>query len=385
MGIYERLGVKTFINASGNGTVTGGSIMRPEVVAAMQEASQSFVEIPDLLDKAGRRIADLAGVEAAYITSGAAGGVAIATAACMTGKDWARIHQLPNTTGMKNEVIIQVMQRNYYELMIRLAGAKLIEVGLANKTHSWHVESAINERTAAIVHFCAYSPPPDLPIQDVITIAHAHGVPVIVDAAAEFPPVSNLRYYWDQGADLTIFSGGKGIRGPQSSALILGRRDLIDACAMNASPNHGIGRPMKVGKEEIVGLLTAVELFANPEFERAEMAAWEERTAYIVQALSDIPGVTAYRGFTPHAFTGHGVHPTIVPLTHVEWDQGVIPRTKEEVARELRVGTPAIRVPVSLSGIMVCPNTLQPGEEKIVADRLMQALFVRERLAATAR
>ena len=167
MGVYEKLGVRTLINAVGNGTAIGGSIMRPEVFAAMEQASHSFVRLPELLDKAGRRVAELAGVEAAYITSGAAAGVTVAVAACMTGRDDAKVHQLPNTDGLKDEVIIQVMQRNFYELMIRLAGARLIEVGLANQTYPWHIESAINEQTAAIVHFVAYSPPQDLPIETV--------------------------------------------------------------------------------------------------------------------------------------------------------------------------------------------------------------------------
>ena len=270
MGFYDRLGVKTFINGVGTVTAIGGSIMRPEVVEAMQEASRSYVRLPDLLEKAGQRVAELAGVEAAYITAGAAAGVTISVAACMTGKNNARIHQLPNTRGMKDEVIIQVMQRNYFELMIRLAGASLVEIGLANGTQDYHLESAINDQTAAIVHFVAFSLTSDLPIERVIEIGHKHGVPVIVDAAAEFPPFSALRRWADMGADLTIFSGGKGIRGPQSTGLILGRKDLIEACAMNASPNNGVDRPPKVGKEEIAGVVTALELFSIEEFERAE-------------------------------------------------------------------------------------------------------------------
>ena len=213
MGFYDRLGVRTIINGVGNGTAIGGSIMRPEVVEAMAEASRSYIRLPELLEKAGQRVAELAGVEAAYITAGAAAGVTLSVAACMTGKDNARVHQLPNTRGMKDEVIIQVMQRNYYELMIRLAGAKLVEIGLANATEDYHLESAINDQTAAIVHFVAYSPPSDLPIERVIEIGHKHGVPVVVDAAAEFPPFSALRRWADMGADLTIFSGGKGNKG----------------------------------------------------------------------------------------------------------------------------------------------------------------------------
>lgn len=372
MGVYESLEVTKYINAAGNGTSIGGSIMRPEVLAAMEEASRSFVRLPELLSRAGERVAQLAGVEAAYITSGAAAGVAISVAACMTGTDSAKVHQLPDTTGMKNEVIIQVMQRNFYELMIRLAGAKLIEVGLANRTYPWHLESAITDKTAAIVHFCAYSPPTDLPIEDVISIAHKHDVPVIVDAAAEFPPFSVLRKYADLGADLTIFSGGKGIRGPQSSGIVLGRQDLIDAVAMNSSPDHGIGRPMKVGKEEAVGLVTALELFSVKENEDAELDGCEQRTSYVVESLNKIPGVRAYRGFTPPASTGRAVHPDGVPIAHVEWEQGVIPLSIEAAAEALGSNSPHIIVASSLTGLMICPHTLEPGEERVVAEAVSE-------------
>ena len=369
MGVYQKLGVRTKINAVGNGTAIGGSIMAPEVIAAMQEASQNFIDLNELLAKAGQYIADLAGVEACYITSGAAGGVLISMAACMTGKDWAKVHQLPDTQGMKNEVIMQVMQRNYYELMVREAGAKLVEIGLANTTNSWHLEAALNEQTAAIIHFVAYSPPQDLPLEEVIKIAHKRDVPVVVDAAAEFPSFSILREYIDMGADLVIFSGGKGIRGPQSSGLILGRKDLIEACAMNGSPYHGVGRPCKVGKEEIIGLVTALELFSDPEYERKELEGWHLRTDYIVETLSDLSHVTVESGF-PKDFAGVETHPGIVPVTVVTWDNNAIPITKEEAASALLEGDPGIYVATSRDGIVIAPHTLLPGEESIVAERV---------------
>ena len=369
MGVYQKLGVKTKINAVGNGTAIGGSIMAPEVIAAMQEASQNFIDLNELLAKAGQYIADVVGVEACYITSGAAGGVLISTAACMTGKDWAKVHQLPDTQGMKNEVIMQVMQRNYYELMVREAGAKLVEIGLANTTNSWHLEAALNEQTAAIIHFVAYSPPQDLPLEEVIKIAHKRDVPVVVDAAAEFPSFSILREYIDMGADLVIFSGGKGIRGPQSSGLILGRKDLIEACTMNGSPYHGVGRPCKVGKEEIIGLVTAIELFSDPEYERKELEGWHLRTGYIVETLSDLSHVTVESGF-PKDFAGVQINPGIVPVAVVTWDNKAIPVTKEKVASALLEGDPGISVATSRDGIVIAPHTLLPGEERIVAERV---------------
>ena len=374
MGVYEELGVRTRINAAANGTSNGGSIMLPEVVVAMQEAGRSYVSIPELLERAGTRIAELAGVEACYITNGAAAGVVLSVAACMTGKSEARAHQLPATMGMKDEVIVQRMQINFYELMIRLSGARIVEIGLANRVYPWHLESAFNQQTAAIVHFPAYSPPTDLPLDQVIGISHEQGVPVIVDAAAEFPPFSVLNRFWKMGADLTVFSGGKGLRGPQSSGLILGRKDLVEACAVNASPNHGVGRPMKVGKEEIVGLLKAVELWSNPEFEKRMFDKWQGLATYMIDALTEIPGVTTYQGVGPASSTGLAVHPDGLPFAHVEWDAEQIPKTTEQVMQELADGDPSITVSATPGGILLNPSTLEPGEERIVVGRVSQVL-----------
>src|SRR6516225_2328305 len=252
--IYDRLGVRRVLNAQGSLSKIGGSLMAPEVLAAMGEAAQSFVEISEFLDKAGRHLAALIGVEAAFICSGAAAGLVLSTAACVAGKDPAKIFRLPDTQGMKNEVIIHRQQRNHYDSCIRQAGVKLVEIGLARETHPWELENAISERTAAVVYFVAYARRNTLTLPQVVAIAHAARVPVIVDAADELPPATNLRRFTDEGADLAIFSGGKAIGGPQASGLILGNRDLIEACAVNAFPNYAIGRPMKIGKEEIAGL-----------------------------------------------------------------------------------------------------------------------------------
>ena len=374
MDVYDRLGVKSRINAAANGTSIGGSIMLPEVTVAMQEAGRSHVSIPELLEKAGNRIAELTGVEACYITNGAAAGVAVSVAACMTGSSNARVHQLPDTSGMKDEVIVQRMQINFYELMIRLTGSRIVPVGLANRTYPWHLEAAFTPQTAAVVHFPAYSPPTDLPIDQVIELAHARGVPVIVDAASEFPPFSILSHYWKLGADLTIFSGGKGLRGPQSSGLILGRKDLVEACAVNSSPNHGVGRPMKVGKEEIAGLLTAVELWSNPEFERKMFDRWRRRTDSMIEILSQVPGVRASKGDSPPASTGLAVHPDGLPFTLVEWDSQRVAKSVGQVMAELWEGDPSIIVAETPSGILLNPATLEPGEAEIVAQRVAGVL-----------
>lgn len=377
MGVYENLGVKRIINGVGSGTAIGGSIMRPEVLDAMREASRSYVRLPELLDKAGKRIAELAGVDSAYITAGAAAGITVAVAACMAGKDNAKIHQLPSTNGMKDQVIIQAMQKNFYELMIRLAGADLVEIGLANGTEDYHLESAITERTAAIVHFVAYAPSSDIKIEKVIEIAHKNDVPVIVDAAAEFPPFSQLRRWADMGADITVFSGGKGIRGPQSTGLILGRKDLIEACSMNASPNHGVGRPSKVGKEEIAGLVTAIELFANEEVEQSEIGKWVEISSDIVDSMSGFSGVNAYRLDAPPTNDpyGSGAAPEGVPIACVDWDMESILKTPEAVAEALDNGTPSILVTPSATGIRIVSHTLERGDQQVIVSRLADILM----------
>ena len=377
MGFYERLGVKPIINAWGNATIRGGSIMPSEVVEAMEDASRSCVRLPELLEKAGERIAELAGVDAAFITSGAAGGIAVGVAGCMTGNDYDKMQQLPdNTEGMKNEVIVQTRQCGGYDNMIRLAGATTVRAGNDGGTSREDVESAITDQTVAIVHFAAYFKPGDLSVEEMIEIGSSHGIPVIIDAAAEFATFADLREYSDLGADLSIFSGGKGLRGPQSSGLILGRPDLIEACAVNANPNHGIGRPMKVGKEEIAGLVTAVELFADGEFQESERQAWQERCALMESAISRLPGVRAHtEAAGPTWFPERsGVTPEGVPMTHIEWDRSLIAKTPEDVDRELEEGDPGVKVGTTSDSITISPHTLRPGDDEIVARRVAEVL-----------
>jgi L-seryl-tRNA(Ser) seleniumtransferase len=260
----------------------------------MRDAAGSFIQLDELQRAVGRRLAELTGNEAAYVSSGAAAGMALATAACVAGTDPARINRLPDTSGMKNEVIAHRSQRNGYDHAIRQVGVTLVEIGMGRSAAAWELEAAINERTAAVFYFGGmHFAESAIPLPEVVRIAHAHDVPVIVDAAAQIPPISNLWHFTRElGCDLAIFSGGKGLCGPQSSGLVLGRRDLIDACAVNGPPNHSIGRPMKVGKEELVGLLTAVEWSLRRD-EPALIADYERQVAYLIDRLQGIPGVTA--------------------------------------------------------------------------------------------
>ena len=376
MGVYEDLGVKTIINGWGNATLTGGSIMRPEVLESMEEASRSYVWLPDLLEKAGNRVAELAGVEAAYITSGAAAGIAISVAACMAGTDHDKMLQLPDTRGMKDEVIVQASQIGGYDNMIEIAGGKVVAVGDEHGTDREQLEAAFSEQTVAVVHFFAYASAGDVPLEQVIETAHERGVPVIVDAAAEFPPYPVLRRFIDMGADLAIFSGGKGLRGPQCTGLVLGRKDLIEACAVQASPNHGVGRPTKVGKEEIVGLVRSLELYSTESVQQEDRTSWDERCAHMSSEISRVPGVRAYTELVgPTYLPGRsGVTPEGIPVTQVRWDASVIPMTPDEAAQELYEGSTGIKVGADEDGLTISPHTLQDGEERIVAQRVAQVL-----------
>jgi L-seryl-tRNA(Ser) seleniumtransferase len=374
MGIYEELGVKTVINASGPFTKVGGSLMPSEVVEAMAEASRAFVDIDELLEKAGERIAEIMGVEAAFVTSGAAAGLAVATAACMAGDDRVKAMQLPDTTGMKNEVIILRSHRIHYDQAIRVAGGRFVEVGFTDGTSADYLKAAITDKTAAIAYVAKREPASgSVPLEQVIELAHAADVPVIVDAADELPPVSNLHRFTDKGADLATFSGGKDIRGPQSSGLVLGRKDLIRACAVHACPNYGIGRAMKVGKEEIVGLVKAVELYVKQDFDE-EMRIWEQQREYFVRELSSLPYVDV------------GVHKALpgepgsfhLPAAYVNVNEEKLGMTKKEVIQQLKAGDTEIVVGESSKGIVLRAHMLKEGEERIIASRLKDILGGRQ-------
>src|SRR5262245_48726471 len=266
--VYERLGVRTVINAVGTLTVLGGSLMPDEVKQAMEQASRSFVPIHELQAAVGRRLAELTGVEAAIVTAGASAALCLATCAVTAGSDAKKIDQLPDLTGMKSEIIIQKADRNPFDHAFRMVGVKLIEVETPAD-----VRRAINDRTAAVAYVQAhYSLHHQIELPQMVELAHAAGLPVIMDAAAELPPAENLSNFTKQGADLVAFSGGKQLRGPQCSGLLLGRKDLVAAAYANSSPNNHFARIAKVGKEEIVGLLVAVERYLK--LDHAQVLSW---------------------------------------------------------------------------------------------------------------
>jgi L-seryl-tRNA(Ser) seleniumtransferase len=365
MSVYERLGVRPVINARGMNTMASGSLMPRPVLEAMAEAATAFVDMAELNARAGEHIARLVGVEAAHVTSGSAGGLLLAAAALIAGTDPERIRRLPDTEGMRNELVIQRCDRIQYDQALRAAGARLVEVGGAEACTEAEVEAALGPRTAGLVFIVS----PGLaergvPVERLAVLARAHGLPLVVDAASTLPPVGHLRRWTDLGADLVILSGGKGIRGPQNTGLLLGRADLVRAAAANAAPNAAIGRPCKVAKEDVVGLVAALELFLRADH-AAEWRRHREEAEAIRHALADLPGVTATLEEDPGVWTA----PTL--LVALDPASGLTP---EGVMAALRAGEPPIMVRVFQGRLLVDPHCLRGDEARVVARRLREEL-----------
>lgn len=369
MDIYDDLGVRKVINGSATLTMLGGSLMPAQVLSAMAEAAASFVNLDELQEKVGRRIAEWTHNEAAYITCGAAAGLVLSTAACIAGKDPVLRERLPFSDGMRNQVIVHRRGRVGYDFAVRQAGGKIVEIGTEEGATKDDLIAAINEHTAAVfVFYKNLMMDGQVPLEQQIEIAHQHGIPVVVDAAAQIPPVENLWRFTQQGADLVIFSGGKGLCGPQSSGLIVGRLNLIDACAFHACPRAFIGRPMKAAKEEIVGLMAAVRWYLDLDHEKL-METYETQVAYIINAFSGLSGTVARRSFPNEAGQP-------MPRAEILLDEDVLGITRNDLLTRLLEGTPAVSLAESGSnGIFINPQTLQPGEEKIVVDCIRRILF----------
>jgi uncharacterized pyridoxal phosphate-dependent enzyme len=347
-------------------TMASGSLMPRSVLEAMAEAATAFVDMAELNARAGERIAQLIGVEAAHVTSGSAGGLLLAAAACIAGDDPVRVRQLPDTTGMRDEIILQQCQRIQYDQALRLAGAKLVLVGDEDGCTAEQIVAAIGDKTAALIFIVS----PRLgengvSVDEMARIAHDRGLPLIVDAASTLPPSGHLTRWTSQGADLVIYSGGKGIRGPQNTGLLLGRADLIRAARANAAPNASVGRPSKVSKEDIVGAVTALELFLEQDH-RAEWDHHLEQARRIVAAIENLPGVEARIEDDELVWTA----PTIL----VRIDERETGLTPERVMDALRQGEPPIMVRVFRGDLLVDPHNLAPGEDEIVARRLREEL-----------
>jgi len=364
--VYEELGVTPVINTEGTMTTLGGSLMRPEVEAVMAMASQNFVSVVELEVAAGKRIAELLKLPEGYtamVTSGAAAAMLSGLAGILTGDNEKFIRQLPDLTGMKTEVIIQKSHRNGFDHQLRATGVKLVVIETREE-----LKKAIGPQTA-MMHFSNFADSAgQIKVEDWVKLAHENNIPAFIDAAADTPPVSHLWDYANMGYDLIAFSGGKAIRGPQCAGLLVGKKELVANALLNNSPHEDtLGRSQKVGKEEIVGMVKALESYLK-EDHQALNKEWQRRLEYISGQISKIAGVT-----TSYSVPDVANH---VPHLSVTWDAKRIAITPREASKALRNAKPSIVVspPDSGEGLFMNSFMLQPGEEKIVAEKLAQLL-----------
>ena len=389
--IYQRLGVARRINAAGTLTRLGGSLMEDEVLQAMHEAATASVDMAELQAAASRAISAATGAQAGIVTSGAAAGLTLATAACLAGWDVARIAALPDTRAMPNRVLMARTHRNSYDHAVRAAGARIVDIGHNDRgtgagvrgLEAWEIDAAIDAQTVALVFVATAHTVADLP--HVVACMHRHKLPVIVDAAAQLPPRSNLRRFIGAGADLVVFSGGKAIGGPQASGVLAGRSDLvgsallqmvdmdvnpqtwsppalIDRQALGGIPHHGIGRGFKVGKEEIAGLVVALERFVARD-EPAAAARATDRLRVIAAALAAEPGIRTRLVDADEA--------TPVPLLEL-----AVQGSAHALSRRLQQGDPPVHLSERLAdnGILtINPQTLRPDDDAVLVRRVLDA------------
>jgi L-seryl-tRNA(Ser) seleniumtransferase len=359
--LYASLGIKPVINGVGVVTVLGGSIMPLEVIRAMEEASRFFIPLPALEKKVGARIAELLQAPAAMVTCGAASAITVGTAACLSQGDPAKLRQLPNREGIRFEVIQQKSHRSGYEHQMELCGAKIVTV----ETHQ-ELESAISDKTGMMFFLNKAEPDGQIKSDEFIQIAKKRGVPTMNDAASDATPKENLWKYTKQGFDLVIFSGGKALRGPQATGLLLGRKDLVESSLPAMSPFGGIGRGMKVGKEEMCGLLAAVERYLKVDHE-AEWRTLEERVTAIRAALKGIRGVQTDRHVPVIA--------NEVPHVLVRWDESARGISAQQVTEKLLAGDPPIHIQRPGKGELLISVWMMRGDEhKIAGARLRKVL-----------
>lgn len=364
--VYDELGVTTVINGQGTMTVLGGSLMRPEVEAVMALAGRHFASIPDLEVAAGKRIAEMLKLPAGYsaiVTSGAAAAMQSGLAGILTGDNPKFIEQIPDLTGMKSEVIIQKSHRNPFDHQLRNTGAKLIVIETREE-----LRKAVNPNTA-MMHFSNFANEEgQIKVDEWLKLAKEFGIPAFIDAAADTPPVSHLWDYANMGYDLIAFSGGKAMRGPQCAGLLLGRKDLVACALLNNSPHEDtIGRSQKVGKEEIVGMVKALECYLKDDHEALNQE-WQRRLEFISSKITTLPTVTTSY-FVPD-MANH------VPHMEMKWDPQRIKISPADASAALRKGTPSIVLTTGERKGALSMNSfmLQPGEEKIIAEKLRELL-----------
>ncbi len=379
MGVYERFGVHPVINATCHWTVYGGSVMWPEVTAAIAEARGTCVDMRQLHDRASEIIAHYTHAEAGYVVSGCAAALQVGAAAILTGDDRIKMAALPHSAGlMKREFIARrferrrdALGRDYphwgYAHAVRGAGGDFVEVGGSNGVTREEFEAAFGPDTAGI-YWVSDGVDPGLQIPEIIAIAHERGVPVLVDAANTLPPAEHLHSFIDLGADLVAFSGGKGLRGPQGSGILTGRADLIRAARLEGAPIQGIGRPLKVSKEEIIGLLVALETWTQRDHD-ADLRDAKRRTNHVVQALAEIPSIQA-----KHCFPDHVGRPYPTVFVGIDPRTGV---TGAQVINAMLAGEPAIAIMDfdNPQVVRVDVRVLTDEETERVASRLQETFI----------
>ena len=364
--IFSDLGLRTFINAAGNYTFLTGSLMTPEVMEAINAASKKYAQLDDVQNKVGERIAALCHAEAATVTAGCWSALVIGIAGVLTGNDPKKVAQLPflEGSGMKSEVILQKSHSVGYDHALTNAGVKLITVETRDE-----LEKAINERTAMLWFLHRESPKGKIQHEEWVEISKKHNIPSMIDIAADVPPVENLWRFNDMGFDLVAISGGKAMCGPQSAGILMGKKALIDAAKLNASPRSGIGRGHKVNKEEIIGMYVALDNYIKRDH-AAEWKTWESRVQLISNAVKSVPGVNT-EVFVP-AIDNHN------PGLKISWDPARVKITKEKLGENLRMGEPSVEV-ISWENtenmIRLTVFMLQNGEDKLVARRLKEELM----------
>ena len=355
---FKELGLRSYINAAGTYTSLTGCIIRPEVMEAIHYASKQYVRLEDIQERVGARIAELLHCEDALVTSGAFSAITLGTAGVLTGIGKKKVDQIPNAlSGMKSEVILQTSHRIVYAHAIKNAGVKLVEVETRKE-----LERAINNKTAMLWYLNAHSEQCQISHEEFLEVGKKNGIPTMNDCAADVPPVENLWKYTDMGYDLVCFSGGKGLKGPQSAGLLLGKKDIIQAARLSAPPNGDtVGRGMKINKEEVLGMLVAIETYLSLDHKK-EWALWENQIQLISDRAKSINGVET-KIHVPE-IANH------VPSLRVQWDQDMVKTTPGEVREALRNGHPSIETVGGAESIGITTWMMNPGEERIVAERL---------------
>tara|TARA_B100001109_G_scaffold98423_1_gene80261 strand:- start:563 stop:1777 length:1215 start_codon:yes stop_codon:yes gene_type:complete len=358
---FKELGIRTFINAAGTYTSMTGSLMPKEVIDAINYGSLEYVNLDELQDKVGERIAELLQCEYATVSSGCFGAMSIAMAGVMSGKDPKKIKQLPDTTGLRNEVILQESHTIGYAQALTNVGAKLVKVKTAEE-----LENAINEKTAMLWFLNANTDRGDIKWEEFVSLGKKHNIPTFIDCAADVPPVDNLFKFTRIGFDMVAFSGGKGLRGPQSAGLLLGKKEYIEAARLHTPPRgETIGRGMKVNKEEVLGMLAALELYLSKDHQ-AEWKMWEDQIDLISESAKSVSGVETTIHVPPHA--NH------VPSLKIRWDQSKVNISPDNVRKILREGSPSIETVGNKNEIGITTWMMVPGQEKIVAKKIKKIL-----------